>query len=336
MTRRTWIVLLTGALVVATSSPAVAQRADAVAVGTPANPPAQSDTDAGASNEKIDQLIRDLDANRFSQRQDASRKLKALGQPAIEQLIEAVLGESREASSRAFEILKEHFQQGEGKLREAAEGALKKLAESDKAPVARNAKEVLEPEPPQPPQNVVQLGGQIQIQVRAAGAQQIQVRNVNGVKDIKVNEAGRSIRIHEDPNKGIRVEVTETKDGKAEKKKYEAKDAAQLKKKHPEAYKIYEKYNRGGGGIQIQARGGQLPAIQLRQVGVPNRGARRLVDPAPIAEQVQKAAEQLKQAHAELKKLNAESPEHQEKLKKASDELREVQKQLQEALKKMK
>ena len=68
------------------------------------------------------------------------------------------------------------------------------------------------------------------------------------------------------------MRVTENVNGKDKTDTYKAKDADELKKKSPEAYKLYEKYGQGPqiqagiGNIQIQ--GIAVPAGQI-QIGVP-------------------------------------------------------------------
>jgi hypothetical protein len=49
----------------------------------------------------------------------------------------------------------------------------------------------------------------------------------------------RTVRITEGPQ-GIALTVTKTKGGKEVKKEFKAKNAAELEKKHPEAYKLYK------------------------------------------------------------------------------------------------
>jgi hypothetical protein len=105
----------------------------------------------------------------------------------------------------------------------------------------------------------------IQIRQAAGNGRRLQVRVVNGVKEITVEENGQKVEIRDDPNNGIKVEITEKKDGKETTKKYEAKDAAELKKKHPDAYKHYEKYNKQNGGIQIRAARAVAPAVPQPQ-----------------------------------------------------------------------
>ena len=92
------------------------------------------------------------------------------------------------------------------------------------------------------------------------------MRNVNGAKEVDVDETDRKIKIHEEPQKVIRIEVTTKKNGKDVTEKYEAKDAEELKKRHPEGHKIYELYGKtqgGLGGIQIQIQGGAVPLFRM-------------------------------------------------------------------------
>ena len=72
-----------------------------LAQSEPASPQAASD-----GKNQVADWIRQLDADAFADRQAASEKLQAAGRQAIDSLRQAALGESREASVRALEILK--------------------------------------------------------------------------------------------------------------------------------------------------------------------------------------------------------------------------------------
>ena len=120
----------------------------------------------------------------------------------------------------------------------------------------------------------------------------------DGVKDIEAEDAGKSIKIDDDPAKGIKIEVTSKKDGKDVTQKFEAKNAAELKKKSPEGYKLYQKYaenqvqlNGGAGGV-LQVGGGQIQ-LQFNVMGgaggiqiVPGGG----IAPAPATPVLDQAA----------------------------------------------
>ena len=72
---------------------------------------------------------------------------------------------------------------------------------------------------------------------------EIKIHNVNGVKNIYVTENQRKITIIDDPNRGIKIEITDTQDGKPVTRTYQEKNINELQKKSPEAYKIYKKYS---------------------------------------------------------------------------------------------
>lgn len=226
--------------------------------------------------QEISRLIRQLDADEFAQRQAASQKLEELGKPALPALEAAAQGDSHEAASRAMAILKTHFLQGQPAMKGAAKEVLERIAKGANATAARHAEELLAP-PPEPKPNdravapglrpvapALRLGGAIPRLAIAGGmAKRISVKTVNGVKDIDVEEGERKIKIHDDPAKGITLEVTEKKDGKDATQKYEAKNAEELKTKHPEAHKLYEEYSQGAGVLRIGGRFRELGPLLL-------------------------------------------------------------------------
>ena len=217
--------------------------------------------------------IRQLDSDRFAKRNEASRRLEEAGKDAFPALTQAALGDSREATLRAIEILRKHSQEGDDSTKADAKEALQKLAASDHMAAARRAKDALNPPKPEPAHAplgpIIQgwpIGGQqiqVQIQVNAMGGNQkrrIQIKN--GVKQIEVTENDLKVKITEDATGGVQLEVTRTKDGKETTEKYAAKSRDELKKNQPEAYKLYDKYaQQPNARIQIQAVPGLLPGM---------------------------------------------------------------------------
>lgn len=101
------------------------------------------------------------------------------------------------------------------------------------------------------------------------------------------------------------MEVSEKKDGKETTHKYAAKTADELKKKHPDAHELYEKYaKQAGGGIQIRAvqvQPGAVPPLRIQPGQVPQRGLRKsaaikLRHARRIVEMTVKQLERLKKA----------------------------------------
>lgn len=320
----------------------------AVAQDKPAEPAGEEK----AETPDYAELARQLDADKFQDRQAAGLKLAEAGKAAIPALAEAAQNGSREAATRAIEILKNHFQKGDEANKAAAKEALDAIAKGENPAAARRAEEALNPKPANqnlPPGlgNLRIAPGRIQIQVQgiaggAGGNKRVTVKNNNGVKDIEVDDNGKKVKIHDDPNDGIKIEVTEkNKEGKEETKKYEAKNVEELKKNHPEGHKIYDEYSKQPGGIQIQGiqlQPGVLPPgfPQLPVPGVPGIPAaiRPIrVRPAlerPATAKIEAVQKQLEEALESLKKLEQDGAKP-DSIKKLADLIEAAKKQLDEA-----
>ena len=138
----------------------------------------------------------------------------------------------------------------------AAKTALETIAGSDRSAAAGRAKAALQAEQsqsqpqPQVPNalgGIMIGGGPVQMFANAR-ARRVSVKSAHGGKEIEAQEDGRSVKISDHPQKGIQIEVTTKKDGKDVVQKYQAKNADDLKKKHPEGYKLYQEYAQNQGG----------------------------------------------------------------------------------------
>ncbi|MCP4846709.1 MAG: hypothetical protein GY899_02030 [Verrucomicrobiaceae bacterium] len=204
--------------------------------------------------EDIPPLIKQLDHDEFKQRESAEKGLRELGVIAIPALVQVVNSKSPEASVRAFNIIAHHFKSGEDEARETAAEVLQKLKESGESFSAR-AKQVIEAK-----ENTPRVGNRFNLQVAGnAGLQRrVAVTVKNGIKQVDAKEGGRQVKIVDDPQKGITVEVTEEENGKRETKKFAAGNIDELKEKNPEAHRLYEKYvgnvRANGGNIRIQIK----------------------------------------------------------------------------------
>jgi len=218
--------------------------------------------------ENVDNLIKQLDADQFADRQTASDELSRLGSNAFPALEQAARSDSREASQRAIEILKKHYEGDDTETKQAARTALQRLAADTSTRGGRQADEVLNPPPPptvarmmfgRPAVRVARANVRVQIPP-ARFVKRVHVKNDNGVKEIEVEENGRKLKVIEDPKGSIQVEVTDKKNGKETAEKYSAKDADELKQKHPEAHKIYEELGKQQqGGLRLQIGGAIVP-----------------------------------------------------------------------------
>lgn len=289
---------------------------------------------------EIGKTIELLKSGRFNEREAASRKLAQFGRAAIAPLAEAAMGNQREVTMRAINILKKYLGSSDEQTRDAAKQALEQIAAGPQVTAARQAEQVLNPPPPPEPEvppagRIRALGPvQIRVQVGGAGNQRIRIKQVNGTKEIEAEENGRKVTIKEDVKNGIKMEVTEKKDGKETTKKYEAKDVDDLAKKHPAAHQLYKKYTKPPNlKIQLPNLQQAIPLIpgQNQLPPIPNLQLPR----GPIPPQ---ATRSLQQAHQELNKSIQQLEEASKQLKldtKDADRLRTILDQLKATQKKL-
>ena len=257
------------------------------------------------AGESVEQLIQQLDSADYDTRDRACGKLAAKGKAAIAALEKAAANGDLEVSSSATTILGKLLKSSNEATEKAANETLQRLADGDRPSAARKARSILDNKnglkDNRPGMNrmggiVVPgngFGGQIiinggQLNIGGGGAMRtMSVRNVNGVKEITASEDGKTVKIHDDPAQGIKVELSENQNGKEVTKKYDAKNVEELKKKQPAGYELYKKYGGNGVTLNIQAGAGNLlpvpgipamPAIPLQ----PAMPLRAIPGPAAI------------------------------------------------------
>jgi len=237
----------------------------------------------------IARWVKDMDAEEFATREQAVVKLAEAGKAAIAPVAAAAKGKSLEVSTRSVSVLKKLLASKDESTKAAAKAALEELAKDEKHPAAHMAWQALEEsKPPRKNRGIATVGGGRfviggaggnivinAVAVAGAGQMQISVKNVNGEKEIDVVDNGKKIKITEG-KAGITVTVTDPPKGKekAKPKQYKAADAKELKKKHPEAHKLYEKYATDDGAV--------VGNIRIGRVGAGAGGARAAVRPARI------------------------------------------------------
>ena len=313
------IVALAASCVLADDNPATPESD---AKDKPATP--KPEAKAKPSPDQIAQWVKEMDSDKFDVRDKAVEKLIAAGKPVIGAVTKAAKGESLEVTVRSVRVLKNLLESKDEPTNAAAQAALEELAKDEKHASGREAREVLKSVGPRRPGGgigqivlgggrlIVGAGGRLVIEgngVTIGGkGMTISVSSVNGKKEINAEENGRKVKINEDKD-GIVMAVTEPAKGKkkAETKTYKAADAKELKKKHPEAHKLYEKYARSGIAPKVQigkvapARPVKIPrvrparpkAAQKRPGGVTE--ARKLLDEAQ--KDLGKAAAKLQAGH---------------------------------------
>lgn len=210
--------------------------------------PVQPVKDAAA--EEIARLVRELGDEAFDVREAATKRLTEIGRPALPALKEAAAGSDAETSSRAARIV----------------AAIEKPAQPAKP--GREGGQVI-------------VGG-IGIGVAPAIIGPVRVigrAGPGGVAETITEENGRKVRVKQSAD-GILVEVTEAgKDGKSVTRKFEGKDADDLKKNSEEGFELFKKYGGGNRGVVVRA----APAVPIGGIVIvdddlPAAGGARVTD----------------------------------------------------------
>ncbi len=307
-----------------------------------ATPAKAAPSGAAATAEQIQQWVRDLGADRASLRDRAVERLIQAGAPAVAPVAQVAKGDSLEVTIRGVSVLKALMGSKDEATAEAAKAALKKLAADESHEAGKQAQRALEQaQPKRRPMDAREarlrqlLAARMQIAGVAAGganAIRMSVSTTNGEKQIDVTENGRTIRITEGKG-GITVRVAEKPQGdkKPKPKEYKAATAAELRTKHPEAHKLYEKYaKRQGAGF----------VVNLGNLGVARAVRPQRIAPAGVARaarprrNLRSSAKLLHEALDELGKT-IEKLKAAEKGKLSAEEIAALAKQLEAAREKI-
>jgi hypothetical protein len=284
---------------------------------------------AGGAATEIDRLVAQLDAPGYSERQSAGEKLAALGAAALPALEKVAKGESLEVTTRAIELLKKLLDSSEASTRTDARQALQRLAKGDRPRASRLAQDVLKAKEQEDAASAVPAFnrfGQIGIQiVPGINVRQFRVQNANGSREINVEEGNRKIKINDGNGQPIKIEVTTKTNGKDSTEKYEAKDVDELKKKHPEAYKIYQGWENQGNPLGMQVGGG-INVVQVQRP--PDQQVRTVIS---VLQSLHRHVDNLLKGGCQVEKA---SPQSKADLKRAVDQLKQtladVEKRLQD------
>lgn len=210
-----------------------------------------SGADLGAD---VHQWIEQLRSPQYVDRSDAMWKLRGLGVSALDALERTTRQQDPDVSRRALEVLKLHFLGDDSTLSHEAGKVLQRIADDPTHRKSKIAKKILRPEPKPITQGAPAPMAFPAMQIRINGA--IQIRGGGGKKELSIDENGKKFRFVEDKN-GIKVE---SPDGKGGIRKATYKDAQELKKKDPNAYRKYDNFFGGRNGIRIQIGGAAKPA----------------------------------------------------------------------------
>ena len=207
--------------------------------------PTKSTTKSTVEMQQIDTWVGELGHQQLTKRVKAKQSLLKAGKTAIPSLAKAALLDKREDIERSIDILGSLSQSKDEETSDAARVTLKMLSESKNPSTAERAKSVLntkEADSIKPFEGWDRAGNPF-----AGGGgganRSVSVSSMNGVRTIKVVENGKETLIQEVPGRGIRV-TTEKEEKPIE---IVVKNAADLKKRLPEAFKLYEQYTKNTG-----------------------------------------------------------------------------------------
>ncbi len=234
-------------------------------------------------------LVARLDHDSYFVRRAAAEALYRHGAEAVEALEQAAVQGSLETTHQAVQVLERLYRQGDPAAKEAAGAALRRLAQAKHEAAARRARLVVggfpAPRKPHPAQvrRVLRpgLGGiRLQVQLPAGKKQQVTIKKKKGQLEIERIGNGEKLRLVEDA-KGIQLHVTRTQNGKQQTKSYKAKNPEELKKKHPDAYKLYKDLKRFEKWDQVLRKGRAVGGIQ----GVPVPALPQVL-PVPLPQRI--------------------------------------------------
>jgi len=294
-------------------------------------------SDEAPSAADIKTLVLKLSDPDAAVRDATEKQLIAVGLPVIEDVSSTADSPNLEVVARCVGVLAALRNSTDKPTREAAEAALKKLSESKNRSLARRANAVINP-------NVAQnnllpgvAGGAVQMNVVVNNAR-ISVTNRNGDRTLSADDESGKTEISRKASGEVAVKLTKTDDkGKPQTTTADAKNVEELKKQHPEAFKVYQKYETmlNGNRLNLQVRGGAM-AVGLAGQPIPVRvQVMTEADKDLLKKDLETSLESLRQAAGKLKDLAAKGPVKPEDLQQVIAEIETVNQRLLESRKKL-
>jgi len=225
-------------------------------------------------------LLEQLDSPVYVERQAASQQLAEAGAEAVPALEQAIARGSREASSRALDLVKRQLYEGSDDSKAAARQSLQRLSESHHPSTAQRARDVLNPPPertaaapfgqiPMPNgrgrfNNVQFQGPNIPFPPANnpagmfAGVRRVSYSEINGRRGVEIAEQSRVIKMDTWPSGAVEIAITDKLNGRDVTRRIQAKDRDELIRKDPETGKMYDQFHHGGAP-------GLMPGFGLKQ-----------------------------------------------------------------------
>jgi hypothetical protein len=240
--------------------------------------PAAPEPSVPPTERELADWVRDLGNPAYAVRDKAQAKLTAAGELALDPVANAVASTEPEVRQRAVEILRRHAAGTSEPIGTKARVALEDLSRSEDMAVARAASSAMATNDRKRQEAQLEATTRDRMMVRggravfmpgkplvvararaiaiAPGATSLQISVVNGKRSLIAEADGQKVEISDggdDDKGGIKMSITKKVDGKEVKESFTAKDADELKSKHAEAYKVYEKYTKPAAKPKLKA-----------------------------------------------------------------------------------
>ncbi len=233
---------------------------------------------ANDTEAEVARHIKSLADGNLLQRRETTSKLLEMGKAAVAPLAKEAGEGRKETMYPCFDVLTRLLASNNAETSAAAKTELTKLMQSPNRPVGLRAKSALQlgeilggraarhpafPALPGGPNVVPNV--QLNVALNGANGEKVQTSVINNERAIQVERGDERIEIRDKSGKDIVVRQTRTVDGKPKTDEFKAADSDELKKNHPEAFKLYEQYTPRNGNAQIG--GGNLGGVIQIQVG---------------------------------------------------------------------
>lgn len=243
---------------------------------------------------EVAQHIKTLSTGDVLQRRAATSKLLEIGKQALEPLAKEAGEGHKETMYHCFDVLTRLLATSDAETSAATKAALTMLTQSQNKSVSLRAKSAIQigeilgaRAAAQPARPAIPFGpglapnAQLNMALNAANGEKLRITVINNDRTIQVERADERIEIRDKAGKDIVVKRTRTVAGQPKTDEFKAADADELKKNHPEAFKLYEQYAQRNGNVQIG--GGNPPGPRPIQIQVapglffgPQPGGRRM------------------------------------------------------------
>ena len=235
-------------------------------------PDGPAPTAARPDAEQIAAWIGDLESPAHATRSAAQLALQRAGEAALLPVVAAVRSPNPEVRLRCVDVLRRHAAGDDPALAQAGQSALEALTKNSDMSVARaaesaiaaNARERAAAEFAEQQEQLMlgrrgavvrlrPLGVAKAVGIPAANVRSISIAVVNGKRTIVAQNGDERVEISDGGDDGVKMSISKKVDGKEKKDTFVAKDASELKAKHPEAHKVYEQYAKDGG-VKVEAK----------------------------------------------------------------------------------